>query len=263
MMEHVHCLDTNKMEWQDLEKRSGLLTKMLTSDPETGARTALQCIDPGRGYKAPTRPHYHSAEEEIILVKGAFTFNGREWLKRMSYCFHPPRTVHGFESAVDGETWFLSRVRKPLDYGFTDDKRDLVPYSLDDVTHERDTSVIVNAEAGDWQELRDETGKTVARRLVLSEHPRTKEGASLWEFLPGWESSHGDHYHDVFTEFFVFDGELLGSDGTVYSGGCYSYKPPRTIQPALSSPKGALIYMVTGGQLSFRPASELAELQSA
>jgi hypothetical protein len=102
MMEHVHCLDTNKMEWVDLEGRPGLWTKMLASDPETGARTALQCIDPGRGYKPPTRPHYHSAEEEIILVKGSFTFNGRDWLNRLSYCFHPPRTVHGFESDVRG-----------------------------------------------------------------------------------------------------------------------------------------------------------------
>jgi hypothetical protein len=91
----------------------------------------------------------------------------------------------------------------------------------------------------------------------------TGEGAYLFDFLPGWDSSHGDHYHEAFTEFFVFRGEMLGSDGTVYSEGCYSYKPPRTVQPALSSPKGALIYLVTGGKRDYHPASELAELQSA
>jgi len=262
-MEHIHCLDTTKMDWVVNDEQPGLFTKMLSRDPETGARTALQCIDPERGYKAPTRPHYHSGPEEIILVKGSFSFNGKDWFKRLSYCYHPPRTVHGFKSEVEGETWFLSRVRKPLDYGFTDEKRDMVPYALDGDTHSRDTSVIVDVDAQPWEEIRDEDGKVIVRRLVLSEDQETGEGAFLYEFLPGWTSKHGDHYHDVFTEMYVFDGELLGSDGTIYSEGCYSYKPPRTVQPALSSPKGALIYLMTGGRLTFSPASELADFQTA
>jgi hypothetical protein len=81
----------------------------------------------------------------------------------------------------------------------------------------------------------------------------------LVEFLPGWISAHGEHFHSVYEEAFVLSGELVAADGTVFKPGCYSFKPPRTVQPALRSEKGALVYINFGGPLDFIPAARLNE----
>lgn len=262
MREAVRFLDTNKMDWVQGEM-PGLFSKLLSYDPETGARTALQCIDPSRGYLAPAKPHFHDDDEEIFLVKGRFTFDGENWLQPYSYCFHPTRTVHGFRSEVAEESWFLSRISKPLAFSFSDDYRDLVPYSLDGTEAERSISVQPRPlESNDWEEVRDPDGKVVLRRLMLSRNPVTGEGSVLVEFMPGWVSPHGDHYHSVYEEAYVMRGEILASDGTVFTEGCYSFKPPFTGQPALSSEKGALVYINFGGPLDFRPLADLARAES-
>jgi hypothetical protein len=257
MKNHVPFLDTNDMEWQPGEL-PGLFTKLLSSDGDSGARTALQCIDPARGYVAPDKPHYHGGDEEIFGLKGRFSFDSENWLGRYSYCFHPARTVHGFNSAVTEESWFISRVRQDLEFSFADDYRDRIPYNLDDEQPEREVSVLFDPLNQAWKDVVDSAGNLVLRRLVLSEHPLTGEGSMLVEFLPGWVSPHGDHYHSVYEEAFVVEGELLARDGQVFSAGCYSFKPPHAIQSALSSPKGAIAYITYGGALDFRPASELS-----
>lgn len=263
MREAIPFLDTNKMDWEPGEM-PGLFTKMLSRDPETGARTALQCIDPSRGYNAPGRPHYHDDDEEIFLVKGRFTFDGENWLQPYSYCFHPTRTVHGFRSEVAEESWFLSRVSKPIAFSFSEDYRDLVPYNLDGKDPERAIAIHSRPlESPEWEDVRGPDGTVELRRLLLSRHPVTGEGSMLVEFMPGWESPHGDHYHSVYEEAFVMRGELLADDGTVFTAGCYSFKPPFTGQSALRSPEGALVYINFGGPLDFRPLSDLARAEPA
>lgn len=256
----VHFLDTNQMDWApgDLP---GQFTKLLSHDPETGGRTALQRIDPAAGYGAPQKPHYHSGDEEIFLVDGRFTFDGENWLGRYAYCFHPTRTVHGFRSEVAKESFFLSRIRRSLDFSFSEEYRDLKPFNLDGIAPERGVSVIADPMAEQWTDVTDESGAVVLRRLLLSSHPTTGEGAMLVQFMPGYVSPHGDHFHSVYEECFVMDGEIVCADGTVFTAGCYSYKPERTVQSAISSPKGAIAYINFGGPLDFIPAE--AALQAA
>ena len=85
----------------------------------------------------------------------------------------------------------------------------------------------------------------------------------LVQFMPGWVSPHGDHYNSVYEEMFVMEGALECADGTVFTAGCYCFKPPFTVRRQMSSPQGAIAYVNFGGQLDFRPASELAEKQLA
>lgn len=250
----VPFLDTNAMDWVPGDM-PGLFTKMLSADPETGARSALQCIDPARGYKAPALPHYHDGDEEIFIVKGELTFDGRQWLGPRCYCFHPARTVHGFRSRVDEEAWFISRIKRPLKFDFHEDPDSLEPYSLDGAEPERGVAVIASPTDRPWEDVLDADGKAIARRQILSVHPKTGEGSMLVEFLPGFVSPHGDHYHSVYEEVFVMDGQLETADGTVFTKGCYSYKPPGTIQSAVRSEGGAVAYVNFGGKLDFLPAA--------
>ncbi|MDH7452223.1 DUF4437 domain-containing protein [Luteimonas composti] len=250
----VPFLDTHAMEWVPGDM-PGLFTKMLSADPETGARSALQCIDPARGYKAPALPHYHDGDEEIFIVKGELTFDGRQWLGERAYCFHPARTVHGFRSQVDSEAWFISRIKRPLKFDFHEDAESLEPYSLDGVESERGVAVVPTPAERPWEDILDAGGKTIARRQILSVHPGTGEGSMLVEFLPGFVSPHGDHYHSVYEEVFVVSGQLETADGKVFTKGCYSYKPPMYVQSAVSSENGAVAYVNFGGKLDFLPAA--------
>src|SRR4051812_44016323 len=103
----VTALDVDAMAWKPLGP-PGLHSKLLSRDQETGARTALQRLNPAEGYVAPTIAHYHHTYEEILGVHGLFSFDSKRWITPTSYVFHPPKTVHGFKSNVPRESWFLS-----------------------------------------------------------------------------------------------------------------------------------------------------------
>ena len=66
MRPHIPHLDTTAMDWAT--PIPGLYSKVLSVDPETGARTALQRLVPSEGYKAPTVAHYHHSAEEILVL---------------------------------------------------------------------------------------------------------------------------------------------------------------------------------------------------
>ena len=254
MRKAVPFLDTNAMEWAPGDLH-GQYTKMLSHDPETGARTALQRIDPSAGYQAPPKPHYHSGDEEIFGVGGKFSFDGENWLGRYSYCFHPTHTVHGFKSEVAEESFFISKIKTHLDFQFSDEYRDLVPFNLDGIDPERGVSVIGDPMKQDWEAVTDAEGTVVLRRLILSRHPTTGEGAMLVEFLPGFVSPHGPHTHSGDEEVFIMEGEIETSDGTVFTSGCYTYKPAGTVQSPITSRKGAIVYILHSGPLDFIPAA--------
>src|ERR1700722_9009623 len=117
MRPKIEALDVDAMAWEPLGAAGGY-TKLLNRDPETGARTALQRICPQEGYQVPQVAHFHNTYEEILGVRGLFSFDSRRWITPGSYVFHAPRTVHGFKSALREESWFLSRVGQPLDFNF-------------------------------------------------------------------------------------------------------------------------------------------------
>lgn len=258
MRPHVPLLDTTKMAWEPQDSMVGLFSKKLSFDPETGARTHLQRIDPVFGYAPPDKPHYHHMDEELFVLKGELSFDSKNWLGSMAYCFHPAETVHGFRSAVRAESWFISRVSKELDFCFYEQPvREERPFSLARSSPMRGVCVLADARAGEWQEVRDAKGALQLSRRLLSRDPKTGEGAMLVRFAPGWVSPHESHFHTVYEEAFILEGAIALADGTQYTAGCYTFKPPGTLQTRARSPEGGLAYINFGGPLDFRPASEL------
>ena len=256
MKDHVPFLDTDTMEWAPGEF-PGQFSKLLSSNPKTGARTGLQCIDPARGYKAPTQAHYHpDQDEELLVLKGRFSFDGENWLGANSYCFHPGDTVHGFKSAVAEESWFISRITKPLSFGFEENPKQFQPYSRVDKETGRPIRIIRDVlTENDWTDVKDASGKVAYQQLILGEHNQTGEGSKVVRLPAGWKSPHGSHFHSVYEEIFVMAGEVTDADGRVFGAGCYAFTPANTLKPALASAKGAVVYVNYGGALDFLPAS--------
>lgn len=242
----TEILDVDAMQWQPLGSSPGLYSKLLNRDPETGARTALQRMVPADGYKSPAVAHYHHTYEEIIGIKGCFSFDSKRWIRPLSYVFHPPLSVHGFKSSVPEESWFLSRVEHDLDFNFVEAPThdDIYPVNgapparaivaLSDPLTERGTTSVHWADSATPVEWCD-----------LSKHPHTGEGSALVRLPAAWSANAAEALQHKYLEIFVIEGSLE-LDGKGMRRHFYTYRPEGTFPERMSSAEGALIYVNFG-----------------
>ena len=231
MRPHIPHLDTAAMDWAT--PIPGIYSKILSVDPDTGARTAMQRLVPDEGYAAPTVPHYHHSAEEILVLKGRLSFDSKTYLGANGYCFHPPETVHGFKSDVPKETIFLSRHSKKMCTHDVPEPAKREYYPLNGTMPDRAWAALPDATKSGW----DDDVK------ILGEDS-FGEGSKLMRF-------DGDTINlsvpDVFyEEIFVLDGRLTTADGTTFGTGAYAFCPPGSDRPSFSSAKKALVYVNYG-----------------
>lgn len=244
----TEILDVDAMPWEPLGP-PGLYSKMLSRDPETGARTALQRMDPAHGYTPPTVAHHHNTYEELLVVKGYFSFDSKRWAKPLSYIFHPPHCVHGFKSTVPEESWFVSRVEHDLDFNFVHEPTDDDIYPVDGVPPARSITAIV-------EPLKECEAKPVqwaaSERPVewreLSVHPRTGEGTAMVRFPAEWSGKPADALPHEYLEMFVLDGEIE-IDGLSMRKHFYTFRPRGTFPKVMTSRSGALVYVNFGARV--------------
>ena len=235
MTDRTVIVRTADMEWTPVPNAPGLFTKLLRTRPG-GGRTALQRIDTKEGYTPPTRAHFHNVYEEIMCVKGAMSFDSVMWLEPVDYVYHPPRTVHGFMSALKGEAWFLSRVGGTLDFNYIDEPLVREAYA---VGRYPETRPLVYAP----QPLGGEQGEEGPRTVPLSVD--TDSGAGSWvvELPAGTSYTPGGH-ESVDVEFFVVTGSVTYA-GTVLEEGTFVFSPGRSsgTEPLVAADGAAVVYM--------------------
>lgn len=245
----TEILDVDALEWQPLGP-PGLYSKLLNRDPDTGARTALQRMVPADGYTSPTVAHYHTTYEEIIGIKGCFSFDSKRWIRPLSYVFHPPLAVHGFKSTVPEESWFLSRVEHDLDFNFVPEPAQDDIYPVDGTPPHRRIEALADplAERGmspkQWGD-----SATPVEWCALSTHPQSGEGSALVRIPSDWTTTIAGVVHRKYLEIFVIDG-ALELDGESMRRHFYTFRPEGAFPQTLSSPQGALIYLNFGPVLS-------------
>ncbi len=238
MRPYISHLDTEAMPWQS--RVAGAYTKLLSTDPDNGARTALQHLVPDEGYEAPKVAHYHHSDEELLILDGKLSFDSKTYLGRLGYCFHPARTVHGFKSSVPEETWFLSRHSEEMVTKQVPEPRQQSYYSVADVEPDRGLAVLVRPEDGNWE--KDPRGAEV---LDLGSDPKTGEGSRFMRVPAG--SGADLRVADAFyQEIYVLEGGLTAQDGTAYNRGAYSFCPPGEPRPHFTKSDGALVYVNFG-----------------
>lgn len=235
MRPRIVALDVEAMEWKPLGP-AGLYSRLLSRDEETGARTALQRLNPDDGYQAPTIAHFHTTYEEILGVRGWFSFDQKTWVRPTSYVFHPPRTVHGFKSAVPQDSWFLSRVGRDLDVNLVE-----VPAHDDLYVIEGDTPLRVPRAMGEPIAELGFTTRTLAGGSApvewceLSVDPEIGEGSALVRLPAGWryEAASLPGYLEIFT----LEGTLLpeGEDRAEAGMTYYFYPPEEAVGPLVAS----------------------------
>jgi len=245
MRPRIEGLDVETVEWKPLGP-PGLYSRLLSRDPETGARTALQRLCPQDAYEAPKVAHFHTTYEEILGVAGLFTFDSRTWIRPGSYVFHPPLTVHGFKSAVKEESWFLSRVGRDLDVNLVHEPREQDLYVVEGPTPLRAPAACGEPLKAIAAERRPLLGAEAEWRL-LSRDPATGEGSALVKVPPGWRSAPASL--PVYLEMFTLEGGLSVDGAAPPAGHGYSFYPPGSPISALTAPGEALIYVNFGGDL--------------
>jgi hypothetical protein len=243
----TEILDVDAMPWEPLGP-PGLFSKMLNRDPETGARTALQRMDPTQGYTPPTIAHHHHTYEELLVIKGYFSFDAKRWAKPLSYIFHPPHCVHGFKSTVPEESWFVSRVEHDLDFNFIPEPTHDDIYPVNGTPPERSITALVEPlnERG-AKPLLWAGGETPVEWCELSVHPQTGEGSALVRFPAGWSGKPADTLRQEYLEMFVLEGDL-DIDGKTMRKHFYTFRPSGTFPKSLTSRDGALVYVNFGAR---------------
>jgi hypothetical protein len=232
MRPYIPYLDTNAMEWA--HPVPSVYSKVLSVDPENGARTALQRLVPSKGYQAPSVPHYHHSAEEILVVKGRLSFDSKNYLGAKDYCYHPPLTVHGFKSDVPVETWFLSRHSKKMCTHEVPKPKVRKYYALNGKPPRRGWESIAGAAETGWDD----------GVRALSEDPKTHEGSRFMKF--NGKAVDLDVPKDFYQEFFVLGGSLTTKSGKVYGRGAYSFVPPGKRRPNFVEARRALVYVNYG-----------------
>jgi hypothetical protein len=122
----VQIVSVDTLAWEPLG-RNGIRRKLLYRDGG-GAETML--IEIPRGWKGGGIAHHHSFFEEVFVIDGDVTLNGRDDLVRNSYVYRPAAVVHGHaESAREG-AFAMVRNGGPLDMNFVPEPLQDVEYPL-------------------------------------------------------------------------------------------------------------------------------------
>ena len=250
----ITALDVDAMEWKALGP-PGLHSKLLSRDQETGARTALQRMVPSEGYVAPKVAHYHHTYEELLGVYGRFTFDGTRWVVPQAYLFHPPLTVHGFQSNVPEESWFLSRVGRDLDVNLVPEPTGNDIYPIDGVAPPRAAAAMGDppAERG-WTPYTWGTAATPVSWCALSVDPASGEGTAFLRVPKDWSTTLPVQVNDTYLELFVLDG-ALEIDGVAYGRHFYGFVPPGRAPKKLASVAGGTAYVNFGGPTGITAAT--------
>lgn len=241
----IEALDVDAMEWRPLGP-PGLYSKLLSRDEATGARTALQRLCPADHYEPPRTAHFHTTYEEILGVSGLFSFDSRLWVRPGSYVFHPPRTVHGFKSAIQAESTFLSRVGRDLDFNLIHEPAADDLYVVEGEAPPRVPVAYADAAAAIGWRAGALLGAGVEVSL-LSQDPESGEGSALVRLPDGWRGTAATL--ETYLEFFVVEGGVGIGTAPEAARRDYFFYPPGSAVPALAALPGTRLYVNFGADI--------------
>jgi hypothetical protein len=241
---HVEHIDTNAVQWK--QTGAGVYTKTINANQDSGARTVLIKLVPEEGFDPPSKIHYHTLSEELLVLDGLLTFDHKTWLDGISYIYHPPFMIHGFKSATPETTTLLARGTGELDFNFPDPSEVDIDSPVDGSTPTRDLLYLNNINDKVWSPIYGDDGQQVGEMLSLGTDSQTGEGACFERYYSGWTRAAISDGFAVYDEVYVLDGEISSGSNDVWAKGHYWYRALETPQPALQSRSGALVFRCFG-----------------
>jgi len=196
-----------EIEWEMLGTH-GLRRKVLGYDPETQHITSL--VDIPRGWKGGGVAHFHHAFEEVFMVEGSVTLNGRHYWHGGDYFYRPAHVVHGHDEKSPEGALALVRSDGPLELLLIHEPDEDDEYPLPEEDDARGhVRHVVTADVESVPDPQLPEGWTVR---PLSADPVTGARTVIVDVPAGWTSQEASA-RDAEWEAMVIEGAIEGESG--------------------------------------------------
>jgi quercetin dioxygenase-like cupin family protein len=214
----VPTLVPDTLPWEPI---GSLTRKLLSKDPDNGSETNLVRIP--SGWVGGGVAHYHHCSEEAFVMDGDVTLTGRDDLVDGSYLYRPAGIVHGHSESAREGCMALIKLSKTLDFNLIEH-----PSSQDEYPHFPTTDG-----RGHILHLRTpQAPSTVVERdgnrleiVTMSEDEAARSQSLLLRFPQAWRGRFELDPTDAW-EWFVANGTIELTDGTLFARSGYSFRPP-------------------------------------
>ena len=204
--------------------------RFLSRDPDSEAATTF--FDFPERWQGGGVAHYHSCGEEVYVIKGDITLDGRDYLTAGSYLYRPSGIVHGHNEGPIGGCRCLIRTDGPLDFNFIPEPTSDGEYVLHPSDDGRPFVLHLRTPYTEWTLHGD--GQSRYGMKVLSTDRVNGSYTALVRLPAGWTGSLRLE-QNVNWEWFVVKGLAMLSDGTAFETDSYSYRPATSESVAFTS----------------------------
>ncbi len=201
----------------DVPAPNGKMQRELSVDPATGATTLF--FDFPANWVGGGVAHYHSFSEEIYVLSGGVTLNGRDEYVAGSYLYRPGGIVHGHHEASRPGARFIGRMGGKLDFNYVREPTSQEEYVAKPVADGRPHIVHLRSPDQPWQ-----TASDGHQLKVLSEDRVTGARSALLQFPTAWTGKLPLDPKSGW-EWFVVGGEMALDDGTTFANESYANRP--------------------------------------
>ena len=237
MRPQVGPLNIERLSWESLGKH-GLRRKILSHDPDTGAVT--QYVHIPANWKGGGVAHYHSCIEEVFVIEGDITLNGRDYFVDGSYLYRPDHIVHGHDEGAKQGCKCIIRMGAEMDFNLVHEPESEEEYPLEPITDPRGHVLDLRSNDMAWTEQGDEGNRY--RFKQLSSDPATKAYTALISLDAGWNGrlSTGSGFA---REWLILSGSWQREDGASYDATTYYYAPPETAHAAVTGSEDGCVVL--------------------
>ncbi|NQV82018.1 MAG: cupin domain-containing protein [Alphaproteobacteria bacterium] len=178
----IEPVAVNDLPWEMLGTH-GLRRKLLSFDPDTGRAT--QYVHIPENWRGGGVAHYHDAYEEVFVIQGDVTLNGRDYLGDGSYIYRPAGIVHGHNEGARQGCHCIIRTGGALELNLVHEPEDDEEYVLFESGDDRPLMLDLRTRIMSWERVGE--GSAYSRRKVLSCSPSTGASTTILSLPAGWQ----------------------------------------------------------------------------
>lgn len=171
----------SEMAWEPLGTH-GLRRKRLGYDPATQHATSL--VEIPKGWRGGGIAHYHEAFEEVYMVAGSVTLDGRHYWYAGDYFYRPAFIVHGHDEQSGEGALCVIRSDGPIELLLVHDPEQAVEYPMPQSRDGR--GHVFQVPTADVPAVADPAFPAEWRIRSLSADPDTGARTLLADIPAGW-----------------------------------------------------------------------------
>ncbi len=206
------------LDWLESDRSNA--RKRLSEDSDTGALTFY--LELPVNWQGGGVAHYHTCSEEVYVLAGDVTLNGRDYLRDGAYLYRPAGIVHGHQEGSVSGCRLIIKTDRALDFNYVQEPAASEEYVLEPSEDGRPHILHLNTQLMDWRW--QAAGQARYGVKALSQDRRTGASTRLLRFPAGW-SGNFRMSGAASWEWFVIAGDLRLDDNTRFVTDAYSVRP--------------------------------------